>query len=206
MIRTIDFNALSTGENVTDQYSDIGLRISAVANGTGADQAMIFDTNNPTGGDEDLATDNLDNVLVISEDGDATDPNDNATGGTFTFNFDDPVKIKSLTFLDLEEPARLFFYDAAGNLLSEQFVPATPDNGQSVVQLAVEGATRFEVVMTGSGGFVEVEGTAEGAVFERDQLNTLLDLAAGGIAAIVAVQRETVATPPPARLARPEPG
>ena len=60
----------------------------------------------------------------------------------------------------------------------------------------------MNVVMTGSGGFVEVQGTAEGAVFERDQLNTLVDLAAAGIGEIVKLQRETVATPPAQRPAR----
>ncbi len=57
----------------------------------------------------------------------------------------------------------------------------------------------MNVVMTGSGGFVEVQGTAEGAVFARDQLNTLLDLAAGGIGDIVKAQRDAVADPPQAR-------
>ena len=101
MIRTIDFNSLATGETVTDQYSDIGVRIVTAGTPPGEDQAMIFDTNNPTGGDDDLATDNLDNVLIISEDGDATDPDDNATGGAINFEFDSPVLVKSLTFLDL---------------------------------------------------------------------------------------------------------
>lgn len=63
----------------------------------------------------------------------------------------------------------------------------------------------MNVVMTGAGGFVEVQGTAEGAVFQRDQLNTLLDLAAGGIGEIVKLQRETVATPPADRPVRAEP-
>ena len=62
----------------------------------------------------------------------------------------------------------------------------------------------MNVVMTGSGNFVEVQGTAEGAVFHRDQLDTLLDLAASGIETIVAVQRETVATAPAPRRPRPE--
>ncbi|MDH3682196.1 MAG: ribonuclease PH [Acidimicrobiia bacterium] len=57
----------------------------------------------------------------------------------------------------------------------------------------------MNVVMTGSGGFVEVQGTAEGAVFARDQLNLLLDLASAGIAEIVKAQRETLSSPPPAR-------
>ncbi|MCX7565305.1 cadherin-like domain-containing protein [Sulfitobacter sp. F26169L] len=151
MIRTIDFNNLATGETVTNQYEDIGVRISANGNAPGTDKAMIFDSNNPTGGDDDLATDNLDNVLIISEDGDASDPDDNATGGKFTFDFDESVMIKSLTFLDLEEPARMYFYGKDGQLLSEQFVPPNGDNGQSVVQLSVPDTVRFDIVIKGSG-------------------------------------------------------
>ncbi len=60
----------------------------------------------------------------------------------------------------------------------------------------------MNVVMTGAGQLVEVQGTAEGAAFSRAQLDELLDLAAGGIGEIVAAQRATVATPPPARPGR----
>ena len=54
----------------------------------------------------------------------------------------------------------------------------------------------FNVVMTGSGRFVEVQGTAEGQAFERSELDALVDLAAGGIAEIVSAQRAVLATPP----------
>jgi ribonuclease PH len=64
----------------------------------------------------------------------------------------------------------------------------------------------MNIVMTGAGSFIEVQGTAEGAVFERDQLNQLLDLAAGGITTIVEAQNAVVATPPAARPGRPGPG
>lgn len=60
----------------------------------------------------------------------------------------------------------------------------------------------MNVVMTGSGGMVEVQGTAEGAVFSRDQLNTLLDLADGGISTIVEAQKAVIASPPAERPAR----
>ncbi len=46
----------------------------------------------------------------------------------------------------------------------------------------------FNVVMTGSGDFVEVQGTAEGTPFSRAQLDALLDLAAAGIADLTAIQ------------------
>jgi ribonuclease PH len=57
----------------------------------------------------------------------------------------------------------------------------------------------FNVVMTGSGRFVEVQGTAEGEAFDRAQLDALVDLAAGGIAEIAEVQRTLLADPPPVR-------
>ena len=47
----------------------------------------------------------------------------------------------------------------------------------------------FNVVMSGSGEFVEVQGTAEGVPFSRRQLDALLDLAAGGIAELTEIQR-----------------
>ena len=49
--------------------------------------------------------------------------------------------------------------------------------------------TDMNVVMTGSGHFVEVQGTAEGAAFGRDEMNALLDLASAGIAELVQAQR-----------------
>ena len=57
----------------------------------------------------------------------------------------------------------------------------------------------FNVVMTGSGRFVEVQGTAEGEAFDRAQLDALVDLAVGGITDIVAAQRALLADPPPVR-------
>lgn len=54
--------------------------------------------------------------------------------------------------------------------------------------------TDMNVIMTGSGGMVEVQGTAEGEPFSRDQLNALLDLADKGIRALVAEQRKALET------------
>jgi len=48
--------------------------------------------------------------------------------------------------------------------------------------------TDMNVVMTASGGLVEVQGTAEGKTFTRDELNRMLDLAAGGVAELVRIQ------------------
>ena len=48
--------------------------------------------------------------------------------------------------------------------------------------------TDMNVVMTATGGIIEVQGTAEGAPFSRDELDTLLGLATAGIAEIVKAQ------------------
>jgi len=52
--------------------------------------------------------------------------------------------------------------------------------------------TDMNVVMTGSGAFVEVQGTAEGAPFTRDEMSALLDLASSGISRLVALQRSAL--------------
>ena len=57
----------------------------------------------------------------------------------------------------------------------------------------------MNVVMTGAGRFVEVQGTAEGLPFTRGELDQLLDLAEGGIRDIFALQREVLAEPPAPR-------
>ena len=52
--------------------------------------------------------------------------------------------------------------------------------------------TDMNVVMTGAGGFVEVQGTAEGATFSRAELNALLELAESGIRQLVEVQKAAI--------------
>lgn len=56
----------------------------------------------------------------------------------------------------------------------------------------VRAHTDMNVVATGSGRFVEVQGTAEGAPFDRAELDALLDLALGGIERLTALQREAL--------------
>ena len=52
--------------------------------------------------------------------------------------------------------------------------------------------TDMNVVMTGAGNFVEVQGTAEGAAFTRAEMNALLVLAENGIQELVAMQRHSL--------------
>ncbi|MDP2732188.1 MAG: ribonuclease PH, partial [Hoeflea sp.] len=55
--------------------------------------------------------------------------------------------------------------------------------------------TDANFVMTGSGGIVEIQGTAEGVPFSQEQLLELMELAKTGIADLVAMQKVTVAGP-----------
>ncbi|MGQ0431672.1 MAG: ribonuclease PH [Microthrixaceae bacterium] len=76
-------------------------------------------------------------------------------------------------------------------------------NGAPVLDLPyIEDANAevdMNVVMTSLGGFVEVQGTAEGAPYSRDDLDTMLKLAEGGIAELIALQSEMVAEAPKPR-------
>jgi ribonuclease PH len=58
----------------------------------------------------------------------------------------------------------------------------------------VRAGTDMNVVMTGDGRFVEVQGTAEGTPFDRAELDALLEVATGGCATLSRMQQEALAT------------
>ena len=100
--------------------------------------------------------------------------------------------------------AYVALHDAVGKLVAEGKLAASPlhdfvaavsvglVNGEPALDLDYEEDsscdTDMNVVMTGSGGMVEVQGTAEGAPFSRAQLDLLLELAGIGINQIIAAQ------------------
>jgi len=102
-------------------------------------------------------------------------------------------------------------YDAVGTLLERGVLSASPirDFVAAVSVGLVEGVpvldldyaedsgceTDMNVVMTGSGGFVEVQGTAEGAPFSAAQMDALLALAMQGIAELIAKQKAALGLP-----------
>ena len=58
----------------------------------------------------------------------------------------------------------------------------------------VSADTDMNVVVTGTGGFVEVQGTAEGVPFDRTELDSLLDLAAAGCTELAQIQADALGT------------
>jgi ribonuclease PH len=81
-------------------------------------------------------------------------------------------------------------------------------NGAAVVDLDyVEDSsaeTDMNVVMNNGGGFIEVQGTAEGHAFRRHELDELLNLAAASCQRLFAAQAEALAAPLPERPGRPK--
>lgn len=69
-------------------------------------------------------------------------------------------------------------------------------SGQPVLDLDYDedsdAETDMNVVMNDAGAFIEVQGTAEGHAFRRDELDVMLGLAATGTAELLALQRETL--------------
>ncbi len=99
-------------------------------------------------------------------------------------------------------------HDALSGLVAAGKLPAMPlksmvaavsvgiVNGQPLLDLDYDEDsncdTDMNVVMTSAGGFVEVQGTAEGTPFARAELETLLGLAENGISQLIAAQRQAL--------------
>ena len=166
----IDFDGFAAGTVIDDEYASLGVNISATG---GSNQAMIFDSANPTGGDNDLRTPGnginnttpQGNILIISEDGDSSDPDDNARGGTITFDFDDGVNINSLSFVDIEENGgKVFTTDANGNVTTTA-IPGVGDNSFQTLSINDDDVVKLEVDLTGSGSISSLD-------FDRLEVNT----------------------------------
>jgi ribonuclease PH len=104
--------------------------------------------------------------------------------------------------------AYVALYDAVTNLLKNKTIKKNPLHGsiaavsvgifnsQAVLDLDYpedsQAETDMNVVMNDGGHFIEVQGTAEGHAFRRDELNQLLDLAEGGIRQLLHAQQQAI--------------
>ncbi|MEM7351343.1 MAG: SdrD B-like domain-containing protein [Acidobacteriota bacterium] len=169
-------NALPAGTILSDQLASFGITVSSA---NPANPPMIFDSANPTGGDDDLGTPNetatppgpgvgsggeagqpgqnlvaLGNVLILSEDGDVTDPDDNAGGGTLIFDFANEVRIDRVAILDIDEGmgGTVTAFDGGGAVIGAASMSSSlGNNSVQTVSLGVAGARRLEVFFPGSG-------------------------------------------------------
>ena len=165
----VDFDTLSAGDILDggNQPYQAGFGLT-IESSNASKPAMVFDSNNPTGGDTDLATPGyhatnttaLNNLLIVSEDGDQSDPDDNAGGGTLTFNWDEPVTIDSVTMVDIDSNEAggsiATFYDASGGLISSVAIPALGDNSVQTIDINVDDVARMDINLVSSGAVAEV--------------------------------------------------
>ena len=100
-------------------------------------------------------------------------------------------------------------HDAVQKLLNQQLIKTTPilDHIAAISVGVYQGVpildldyqedsscdTDMNVVMTGDRGLVEVQGTAEGLTFSRQELDAMLDMAQRGIQELITLQKETLA-------------
>ncbi len=116
-----------------------------------------------------------------------------ADGGTRTASITGGFVALSLAIQDLLDRNKIKKNPLHGQLAS---VSVGIYNGIPVLDLDYaedsEAETDMNVVMNDAGAFIEVQGTAEGHAFRRDELNSMLDLADHGIRILLEKQREAL--------------
>ena len=184
----IDFEEFSAGDIVSSVTPDNGCSgsISVFADNPELDMgndAMVFDSSNPTGGDVDLGTPNdqdngpgistegpqpsndvaIGNVLIITEDGDANDPDDSYVSGSYyAFDFTGYgvgyVTLFGFDMLDLDgkgpsgESTTVTLYDTDNVELFSTTIPAGEDNNKQWVDLgATTGVAKMVINLNNSG-------------------------------------------------------
>jgi len=203
-------NPLAAGTIIAEQWSDWGVHITT-SNPTWH-PVMIFDSSNPTGNDPDLGTPNQDfggpgignggkygtpgenslaqgKILIISTDGDTSDPDDYVGGGTITFTFDQPTPVDEVHILDIEETgSKVRAWNAAtgGTLLAEVNMQTYGNNSFQIVPVNADGVRRLEIYFKGSGGvsavvFCSEEGSLGDYVWEDVNRDGIQDSDESGI-------------------------
>ena len=148
-----DFDGATAGTQVSTQFDGFSVIATRDGDTSGTNAAMIFDSDNPTGGDSDLGV-NRGMILIISEDDDSNDPDDNAAGGTIEFTFDQPTFVDEMRVVDIDYGESVIFrlFDDQNNLITLIDGGDTGNGGQKIVQLDTDGVSRMEVELSGSGG------------------------------------------------------
>jgi hypothetical protein len=185
--RTIDFDGQNEGDKIGDlefesqPWSSVGVNMTSGGSANPASHPlMIFDSASPTGGDSDLGTPNaafggpgvgaggasgagineIDRfkVLIISEDGISSNPDDRASGGTIITTFDNPVQVKTVGLLDIDtNGTSIVTYTPGGTFISSTPVPNRGENSWQSIDVDETGVGRLEIVFDSSGAVTDFE-------------------------------------------------
>ncbi len=169
---TVDFEGLGEGSLVESLQSGVGVTGDAVAgqiavlgirrSAPNQSAAMIFDgTCQPggtalwcTGWDFDLFFPDLGNLLIVSEDGDATDPDD-ARDGIITFDFsgfgEGSVHVESFLLIDTDKRRPTISWTTAAGTTGSERLPATGDRRWRRIDVGVDDVVEFTVDLRGEG-------------------------------------------------------
>jgi hypothetical protein len=167
----IDFAGLPAGTVLGEQYSGLGVHISAVANGEGfPDVAIGFDSNST---DESLDSDlrvGIGNIALLADnltdvkpppsgDGLVDRPDENIFGGKQIYAFDEPVHIGSFLFIDKDHgtPDKAIAYDASNNAIAEAPIPLAGNGSVQPINVDADNVSRLEIVYRDSGALTGIE-------------------------------------------------
>ena len=176
-IATLDFEGHDAGTVIDDQYAPA---LTVTTNDPVNHPAMIFDSASPTGNDDDLGTPNEDfggpgigsggalgtpgensqaqnKVLIISQDGSTSNPDDYNRGGTITLTFDSPRPVYAVEILDIDA-------DETGSVTANleeggQIVSNFDNLGNNSYQMVVvdaQGVSSLDVTFSSSGALATV--------------------------------------------------
>lgn len=179
--RNVDFsmdgngNPLAAGTSVTNQLSAFG--IASVTASGGINEAWIFDSSNPTGGDTDLGTPNaafsgpgigtggasgtgqndvaLGNLLIIQENNNSI-PDDDRRGGDLVFGFTGPSTVTSMTIVDIDGNNSSYVELQTVNGTVSFPLADLGDNSVQTLMINTSGVTQMTVHFGGSGGIGEM--------------------------------------------------
>ena len=165
----LDFEGLAAGTIVTNQYSGLGVNIDGYNQRVdNHNRAMIFDSAIPTGGDSDLKTPGaginnntaLGNILIISEDGNSSIPDDEGArpAGYLKFSFDNKMYGGSITLVDIEEGTGTVEFSLGTTLLTLNTIslPALGDNSVQTIDFKDFEFDMVKVILGGSGSVGEL--------------------------------------------------
>jgi hypothetical protein len=220
---TIDFEAFNTGDMVSEIFITDSFKNAQVAGITMAfpnrNAAMIFDSSNLTGNDFDIGTPNamyggpglgnggasnaeaLGNVLILSEDLDATHPDDIfEVGASFVFDFsaNTNVTLNSFDILDIEDasnPTIVNLYDNGNNVIFSEEVTPGGDNSKITVDLErTSGVAFMEIIMNSSGAIdnIDLELETEKPCAACDSRSVELTFKYTGAVSLASVRFETL--------------
>jgi hypothetical protein len=149
----IDFEQgnLAAGTMISDQFE--GVKFSTLSEFG----LMLFDSQNPTGDDFDLGATDLGKVLIISEDGNSSNPDDNAAGGMIRLDFENPIQVDSLGLLDIEEAGgSITFYDQNAAIIDTVEIVGAGDDLPQELTFDLENVASLEINLAGSGALTEL--------------------------------------------------